>query len=110
MIDGVYLNILLAYSEYRNDDVPIYVKNELKRNHDSTFSGKRDSLSKLCNYLGQQQALKTVIEKGVDTDKILKGWGGEIRNEWTQEELNQMAIELAIVLEFIKNVLDQNGA
>jgi hypothetical protein len=92
---GVYMEILLAYSDYK--EVPADIQQECEKPH--------QNLSRLTNLVGQQFILKMGREKGWDTEKLIHGWGGEIKNEWTQSELEQMGTELATVVGFIEQQL-----
>lgn len=105
---AVYLQIHLAYSDYKPEDVPPDLMKEFSRSHEATFSGKRDALRKLSNLIFQQMAIKMSREQGWDTEKLIHAWGGEMRNEWAQHELDQLGSELAIEIEFIENTLQKH--
>jgi hypothetical protein len=97
---AVYMEILLAYSDYK--DVPPDIQKECTRSH--------QVLPKLSLLMGQQLILRTAREKGWDTEKLVHGWGGEMKNEWTSGELEKLGEELGIAISFIENILAKQSA
>ena len=109
-VDAVYMDIHLAYSDYKPEDVPPDLMKEFLRSNEATFSGKRDMVRKLSTLSFQQIGISISREQGWDTEKLIHGWGGEMRNEWTQHELDQLGSELTIEIEFIENTLQKYGS
>lgn len=104
-VDAVYTNILISYSDFKPEDIPNDIVLELDRCHQETISGKRDPLNRLANLTGQEQILEVACEQGWDTDKLIRGWGGIIQSDWSSDELDQIARELIVEIDFIEKVL-----
>lgn len=107
-VDSVYVEINLAYSDYKPENIPAELLKEFTRCHEATFSGKRNALAKLANLVVQQDVIAVSNRQGWNTEKLIQGWGGRLTNEWTADEIDQLKNELAIELEFIENVLRNN--
>lgn len=102
-IDAVHLNILLAYSYAK--DVPFDIEKENLRHRDATFSGKRKVFEKLSNINAREMIFRMSPKYNWDAEKIVQSWGGRVPNEWTQEELYHLGMELAVEIDFIERTL-----